>query len=206
MKPRELLIKSLKTQFVPQMEALGFDFSERNLNISRSEGSFLQLVQFSLSRWNGEDDCTFWTQWSVRSSEYSSWYKKRWGVPPASSGIAGAMEWNIPEWSRTSNNRFLLTNSPSDVEVLEELVENSVQHGVNFLKAISSWEGAASWVHGERLRYDLAVDLLLLAGLPNQAATVLHDGLSEFCDKDRPDQLGQVEALNARRSEYSELQ
>ena len=72
MKPRDLLLSRLAETFVPFMEERGFRYARSRIGFARRVGAFSQKVEVSLSKWNAEDDCRFWTMWGVRAPDRKS--------------------------------------------------------------------------------------------------------------------------------------
>lgn len=143
MKPRSLLEITLESRFVPQMEEHGFNYSKSQIKFSRRVDGNVQAVTVSLSKWNSEDDCMFWTVWSVTSPRYAKWYKERWGTKPSNSSLGGCADWNIASWSRGPDEHFRLKNSTDDQAEITCLWENVVRHGFPYLDKINTWIGAA---------------------------------------------------------------
>jgi hypothetical protein len=162
LKPRELLLFRIEPKFLPFLEQLGFRFSESQIKLSRNIEGWRQSVSFSLSKWNSENDCTFWTMWAVNSPEYSKWYQKEWGQKPANNALGGCADWNIPGWTRDPTVHFRLDNSSKDLNEVDCLIENSLQAGIPYLDTISNWRGAAESLIASGPPYSKAADFLMI--------------------------------------------
>ena len=203
MRPRDLFRNGLESNVVPTLEAHGFRY-RRAANTFRRDlpTGVRQSIAFQLSRWNAQDSCEFWSSWGTSAPRYGEWLKEHWNTAPDSDALAGAVEWNIPGWSRGPDRHFALRNGPADADNWREFCENVEQVGLPFLEAISSWSGAAAQLRSERWRFDRAADLLVIAGEREQACALLREGISVF-ETGRVDALGELPRLRERLERYS---
>ena len=203
MKPRDLFRAGLEEFVVPALIARGFRYRRSRADFRRDlPAGVCQHVVFQLSRWNAEDSCEFWSSWGTSAPRYSEWVQKHWNVTPEADALAGAVDWNIPGWSRGPDRHFELHHRPDDADVWREFCENVERVGLPFLEAISSWSGAAARLRAERWQYDRAADFLVMAGEREQACAVLREGISVF-ESGRVDVLGELPRLRERLEAYS---
>ncbi|KAA0543120.1 hypothetical protein FZW96_20995 [Bacillus sp. BGMRC 2118] len=202
MNSKELLLKNMESFLVNDLQQLGFKYSRNVPKFTRRTGYFELNISFSLSKWNTEEYCDFWTMWSVTSNTYSKWYKEQWDTNPANKGIVGVAEWNIPGWSRSASNHFILTNSADDGNQMIELKRNIETIGIPFYEAIKDWNTAAEYASKSIIvLYDKVCDFYLLAGEPEKAKEVLEQGIKEIEHRGN-DQLMQLPEINKRLQKY----
>ena len=203
MKPRDLLNKYLLRDVVPMVEPLGFNYSMTQLHFSRKSQGTRQTFRFALSKWNSEDQCTFWTVWGVTSKVYASWYQKEWGEVPVNDALGGDMDWNLIGWNGGQAHHFHLHNTEADKDEIERLIENILQVGIPFLERISTWEGAAQHFIEHRFMYHRAADFLIIAGKPVQAKAVLLEGMKQYEELGRIDNFDDLLKIKARLARYA---
>jgi Domain of unknown function (DUF4304) len=202
MKPKELLIKSIEANLLNELKKLGFKYSKNVPRFTRENGDFELYISFSLSKWNDDDYCEFWTMWSITSNRYSKWYKEQWDSKPTNNAIVGKAEWNIPGWTRNSSNHFILTNTPDDKNQLNELTRNIKTIGIPFFEEIDDWSIAAEYAtQSEVLLYDKVCDFYLLAGELEKAKEILEIGIKEIEQRGN-DQLMLLPQINKRLDKY----
>jgi hypothetical protein len=202
MKPKELLIKLVEDFFVNELQELGFKYYKSKLKFTRISGEFELNIGFSLSKWNKDDRCEFWTMWSVTSKEYNKWYKEQWGCVPANNAIAGSSEWNIPGWTRNVTNHFVLTNSDNDKNNIIELTSNIVNTGIPYYEKIKDWSTAAEYAsQREIVLYDKVCDFYLISGQEEKAKEILEQGIKELNQREN-DQLMLLPKINKRLEKY----
>src|SRR6266498_4219126 len=143
MKPKDLLKKYLISDVAPVVEPLGFKYSASQLHFSRKQQVARQVFRFALSKWNSEDNCTFWTVWGVTSKSYADWHKQEWGEFPVNNALGGDLDYNISGWERGQDYHFHLHNAKADKNEIQRLIKNILQVGIPFLDRLTTWEGAA---------------------------------------------------------------
>jgi hypothetical protein len=203
MKPKELLNNYIENQLVSELQKLGFRYFKGGPKFSRTKGYFELTFNFSLSKWNSEDYCEFWTMWGVTSKEYAKWYKEQWESKPENNAIVGDAEWNVPGWSRDVVNHFTLTNSESDKAVFDELKYNVLDVAIPYYSKISDWNTAAEYASSKEriVFYDKVCDFYLLAGEKEKAKEILELGIREIEER-KHDQLMLLPKIQMRLDKY----
>lgn len=200
MKPKDLLLVRFTEHVVPALERHGFGFARSKLRFSRARGDFRQHIEICLDRYNVEDDCTFWSMWSVTSPVFARWYRAEFGVADAPDGVGGCADWNIPRWS--GHERRHLVNGPGDADELKRFVADVEHAGLPYVEELSSWTGAAERLRRGRSSFDRAADLLVLAGERDRAREVLLEGIRAFELGGRHDALGELPRLKSRLARW----
>ncbi len=116
MRPRELLVRRIEEHLLVPLGEIGFRYSRSRRTFSRSQGIALQSISFVVDRWASAYSCPFWTTWQVDSDAYVKWHLEHFQRTPANASIGGAMDWNIPGWSRSHVNRRAVRGVPDDEE------------------------------------------------------------------------------------------
>lgn len=164
MHPKQVLIEALELRVAPSLSDFGFHLFASEPKFVRTRGELVDVISFSRSKWNTDDNCTFWTAWSVRSKAFSSWYKSVWSVPPADDFLLTTNDWLIAGWPpRNPNGGFTLQCSPIlDNEEMARLVDACCWVGIPFLEAHSTPEQAAEYrlANFQPIR---ALDLLMMS-------------------------------------------
>ena len=204
MKPRDLLLLRIRENLLGPLESRGFRFAPSGPRFSRKVGHARQVFGFSLSKWNQDDDASFWTLWSVTSPEYTKWHLAQWGARPANNSLGGLADWNIPGWSFKPGPLRRIRHRESDADEMTGLLRDIEQAGLPFLDSISTWEGAAEWVRGGQgilfPNFGKAADFLLIAAQTEQARTTLAEGIAYF---DRhSDTYNQLPGIRARLARH----
>lgn len=202
MKPRDLLLKNLEPRVIPFFNSHGFRFSRGKLEFNRTVGSIKQTVTIALSKWNKEDDCTFWTMWGSTSKDYAKWYEAQWGVPPPNNALGGASDWNIAEWKRGPDKHFQLSGKPEDADEMSEFLACVERAGLPYLDRISSWVGAAEELVAQKWMFDRAADFLLITGEHARAKEVLLEGIRTFTVDLRHDSSNELPLIEQRIQRY----
>ena len=202
MKPSELLKKYLQADLAPSMASLGFKYSASQLHFSRKRNAIRQTFRFSLSKWNSQDNCSFWTLWAVTSKSYLEWHMQEWGELPENDSLGGAADWNLPAWERGQDRYFHFNNTGSDRYEIERLTKNINQVGIPFLDGISTWEGAAEQLLKDKSMYHRAADFLIIAGDFERAKEILLEGLRNYENVGRVDNIGELPKIKARVARY----
>ncbi|MGG5740858.1 MULTISPECIES: hypothetical protein [Bacillus cereus group] len=65
MKPKQLLSLYIENFLVDELQRLGFRYAKSVPKFSRKQGDFELTFSFSLSTWNSENYCEFWTMWNI---------------------------------------------------------------------------------------------------------------------------------------------
>ena len=136
--------------------------------------------------------------WSVTSRDYARWHQETWGNKPPNDALVGCADWNIDGWSRSAEDHFTLTNSSSDENTIDELLENVETRGIPFLDRMSSWERAAEQFLSEQSMFDRAADFYLIADNRVAAREALLEGIRTFEVEGRPDNGGELPVLKQR--------
>ena len=202
MKPRDLLKRYLTGEVMSVVEPLGFKYSISKLHFSRKHQNTRQVFSFSLSKWNSEDRCTFWTMWGVTSKSYANWHKEQWGELPVNNALGGDLDCNIANWSRGQDHYFHLYNDESDKNEIERLIKNILQVGIPFLERVSTWEGAAEHFLEHKFMYHRAADFLTITGKHARAKDVLLEGMKQYEELGRIDNFGDLPMIKARLAKY----
>ena len=202
MKPRVLLLGRLKSHYMSFMEEKGFKFAKSAITFSRNSGSSKQTVTFCLSKWNSEDDCTFWTTWGVTSREYSRWYAAEWGTKPVNNALGGSADWNIPGWNRGVGQHFHLNGTATDLAEMTCLRENTEAPGIPYLDRISDFSLAAEEHLKQRWMFDVAADFFMIAGENQRARDALYEGIKTFEGDKRPDNFQELPRIKLRLQKY----
>jgi hypothetical protein len=203
MKPRELLNSYIENFLVQELQKFGFRYSKSVPKFSRTKGEFDLTFSFSLSKWNSEDNCEFWTMWGITSKEYAKWYKEEWGSKPVNNAIIGDPEWNIPGWTREPFKHFRLTNSDSDKVEFNEFIHNVINIGIPYYSKITDWNIAAECAAAREATvfYDKACDFYLISGQKQKAKDILELGLKEI-ERRKRDQNMQLPEIQKRLAKY----
>ncbi|GGB99146.1 hypothetical protein GCM10011352_26640 [Marinobacterium zhoushanense] len=202
MKPRDLLLLNVVEYVEPQLETIGFRFSSRGIAFKRASSIGNQEISFSLSKWDSEDDCDFWTMWSATSLKYKKWYQKEWGRTPANIALGGDCDWNLPGWPRAVADHFHLSNHSNDESEMAMLMDAIINIGIPYLDSISDWEGAAHHLVQQSLLFSKAADFLMISGKMAAAEEVLLSGLSVYQSEGKVDQLGELAEIQIRLKRY----
>ncbi|MBS1155128.1 MAG: hypothetical protein H6R07_1052 [Proteobacteria bacterium] len=202
MHPRDLLQKNLEPRVIHFFNSHGFRFSSRKLEFNRTIGSTKQTVGISLSKWNKENDCTFWSMWGASSKDYAKWHEEQWGISPTSNALGGVSDWNITEWKRGPDKHFQLSGKPEDADEMNEFLVCVERAGFPYLDKISSWVGAAEQLVAERWMFDRAADFLLIAGDHTRAKEVLLEGVRTFTVDLRHDNFNELPRVKQRLQRY----
>lgn len=202
MKPKDLLNLYIEKYLVNELQKLGFRYSKSVPKFTRKIGDFELTFSFSLSKWNSEGYCEFWTMWGITSKEYTKWYKEQWGNKPINNGIVGAAEWNIPGWTRDVTKHFTLTNSKSDEEEFDELINNIINIAIPYYEKISNWNIAAEYASQETIiLYHKVCDFYLISGQKEKAKKILELGIKEIQQR-KHDQLMLLPQIQKRLEKY----
>lgn len=202
MKPKELLSFYIEKHLVEELQHLGFRYSRSVPKFSRKVGDFECTFSFSLSKWNEEDLCEFWTMWDVSAKEYAKWYEKQWEHKPTNHTVVGAAEWNIPGWTRDGSNHFTLTNSKKDEAEFQEFCRNVKQIAIPYYERIHNWHDAAERASKELIVcYDKVCDFYLLAGEKEKAKEILECGMREIQEQ-KHDEFMLLPEIHKRMEKY----
>ena len=202
MNPRELLLHRIEEHVAPGLEPLGFAFSRSRIRFTRTAGIARQEISFSLSKYNSEDFCQFWTMWGATAREYSRWHRATFGEVPANSALGGSADWNIPGWSTSVTGRRQLQNTPEDLAVARSLLRDVIEAGIPFLDSISNWSGAASQFLEDGLFFTKAGDCYLIAGEADAAREAWVHGIRVLAAPGKQDQLGELPGLRERLGRF----
>ena len=206
MKPRDLLCQNLEENVSPYLRSQGFTFSRAQISFLRKQDFARQEIHFSLSKWNTEDDCSFWTMWGVSSTAYTKWHLQEWGEKPVNNALGGCADWNIPGWPRQpGDEHFKLTRSRRDIDVMKLLVDAIGAQGLPYLQQISTWSGAAQQFLKEGWMFGKACDFFLIAGQRDRAIEALYLGLDKYELQGAPDQLLELPQIKARLEKYKKV-
>jgi hypothetical protein len=203
MKPKELLNSYIEDYLVDEVQKLGFRYSKSVPEFSRTKGEFEITFSFSLSKWNSEDYCEFWTMWDVSSKEYAKWFKEQWGNKPVNNAIVGDAEWNIPGWTRDGNHFRLTNDSKSDEAEFNGFIDNVINFGIPYYANISDWNIAAEYAasRGRTVFYDKVCDFYLISGQKEKAKEILELGIKEIHQK-KHDQHMLLPEIQKRLEKY----
>jgi hypothetical protein len=203
MKPKELLNSYIEDYLVDELQKLGFRYSKSVPKFSRTKDDFELTFSFSLSKWNSEDYCEFWTMWDVSSKKYSKWFKEQWGTKPVNTAIVGDAEWNIPGWTRDGNHFRLTNDSKFDEAEFNEFIDNVINIGIPYYAKISDWNIAAEYVatRERTVFYDKVCDFYLISGQIEKAKEILELGIKEIHQK-KHDQHMLLPEIQKRLEKY----
>jgi hypothetical protein len=162
----------------------------------------VQEIAFSLDKWNSDNNCAFWTMWSVSSAEYSRWHRMHFGEKPANAILAGLGDWNIPGWTLSAGSKACLRNARADAVVTQQLKANVFQAGIPFIQSVSSWRGAAERLISQRWFYAKAVDFLLIASERDRAREVLTLAVHRYASGEQVDQGQELPLLELRQRKF----
>jgi hypothetical protein len=202
-KPKDLLNSYIESYLVDELQKYGFRYSKNAPKVSRSNGEFELTISFSLSKWNSEDNCEFWTMWGVTSKKYAKWYKEEWGTKPVNHAIVGDAEWNIPGWTREPYKHFKLTNSEADKAEFNEFIQNVLNVGIPYYSNITDWNIAAEYAAAREsmVFYFKVCDFYLISGQKQKAKDILELGQKEI-EKRKQDQYFQLPEIQKRLDRY----
>ncbi|MGE6349131.1 hypothetical protein ACQKIY_30760 [Bacillus mycoides] len=201
MKPKQLLSLHIENFLVDELQKLGFRYAKSVPKFSRTQGDFELTFSFSLSKWNSENYCEFWTMWDVTSKKYSKWYKEQWGDKLVNTSIAGDAEWNIPGWTRNAQY-FKLTNSECDRERFSEFIRNVMNIGVPYYSQIDDWNTAAEYATRKSIVfYEKVCDFYMMSGQEDKAKEILERGIQEIKDR-KHDSYMQLLEIEKRLKKY----
>ena len=199
MKPRDILARRIEQDLRAELEAVGFSWAASKLTFRRTVGGMAQKIAFSLDKWNSDDNCAFWTMWSVSSAEYSRWHRMQFGEKPVNDVLAGLGDWKIPGWTLSDGNMERLRNARSDAAVMQQLKGNVFHVGIPFIQSVSSWRGAAERLLSERSFYVRAVDFFLLASEHERAREALALAMHRYTSGEQVDQFHELALLQLRQ-------
>jgi hypothetical protein len=202
MKPRDILARRIEQDLRVELEAVGFSWAASRLTFRRRIEGAAQKIAFSLGKWNSDDNCAFWTMWSVSSAEYSRWHRMQFGEKPTNDLLAGLADWNIPGWTFPASKMAHLRNARSDAAVMQEVSANIFHAGIPFIQSVSTWRGAAERIISERCYYARAVDFLILASDYERARETLALALHRYASGEQVDQFHELELLRQRQKKF----
>ena len=127
---------------------------------------------------------------------------REWGELPENDSLGGAADWNLPGWERGQDRHFHLNHTESDTHEIERLVKNIKHAGIPFLDRISTWEGAAGQFLKDRILYHRAADFLIIAGDDERAKEILLEGLQNYENLGRVDNIRELPKIKARLARY----
>ncbi|OQR58668.1 DUF4304 domain-containing protein [Bacillus sp. CDB3] len=201
MKPKQLLSLYIENFLVDELQKLGFRYAKSVPKFSRTQGDFELTFSFSLSKWNSEDYCEFWTMWGVTSKKYSKWYKERWGNKLVNNSIAGDAEWNIPGWTR-STQYWKLTNSKCGRAEFSEFIRNVINIGIPYYSQIDDWNTAVEYAtRSPIIFYEKVCDFYMMSGQEDKAKDILERGIQEIKDR-KHDSYMQLPEIEKRLKKY----
>ncbi|KXY34918.1 hypothetical protein COK43_02650 [Bacillus cereus] len=201
MKPKQLLSLYIENFLVDELQRLGFRYAKSVPKFSRKQGDFELTFSFSLSTWNSENYCEFWTMWGVTSKKYTKWYKEQWGDKPVNDAIAGDAEWNIPGWERKVQH-WKLTNSECDKAEFSAFVGNVMNIGIPYYSQIDDWNTAAEYdIRSPIIFYENVCDFYMMSGQEEKAKEILERGIQEIKDR-KHDSYMQLPEIKKRLKKY----
>lgn len=200
-KPRDILLNALDANVVARLADHGFSFGRSQLTFKRSHAEFRHQIQFSLSKWNQDGSCEFWSTWAVTSPAYSKWHMDQWAAKPPSDTIAGLADWNIPGWSRGTEHFHLNGGSSDDAEIGVWL-RDAEETGLPYLAAMSSWTADADQLLANKWHFHRAADFLMIAGDRERARDALLEGVRIYESGERVEQMGDLDRIKARIGRY----
>ncbi len=207
MKPRDILLMRIQQYLCAPLGELGFKFTRAKLLFSRKVGIATQEMRFQLDRWNSENNCAFWTNWSARSTAYAEWHEQHFQTPPDHPSLGGStigyeQDHNIPGWSPRFGDRACMHNDDNDTAVMQRLYDNIVRAGIPYLDSISSYEKTAEQCTANK-DWVAATDNFLLAGDRDRARETLLKGISEYSTQgDEWDRTRKLPQLQLRQSKF----
>ncbi|PEX92816.1 hypothetical protein [Bacillus cereus] len=183
MKPKPLLSLHIENFLVDELQKLGFRYAKSVPKFSRKQGDFELTFSFSLSTWNSENYCEFWTMWGVTSKKYSKWYKDQWGDKQVNHAIVGDAEWNIPGWKGKAQY-WKLTNVEYDRVEFSAFIDNVMNVGIPYYSQIDDWNTAADYAtRGPIIFYEKICDFYIMSGQEEKAKEILERGIQEIENK-----------------------
>ncbi|MBW3491491.1 MULTISPECIES: hypothetical protein [Bacillus] len=201
MKSKQLLSLYIENFLVDELQKLGFRYAKSVPKFSRTQGDFELTFSFSLSKWNSEDYCEFWTMWGVTSKKYSKWYKEQWGDKPVNDAIAGDAEWNIPGWKGKAQH-WNLTNSECDSAEFSVFIGNVMNIGIPYYSQIDDWNTAAEYAtRSPIIFYEKVCDFYMMSGQEEKAKEILERGIQEIKDR-KHDSYMQLPEIEKRLKKY----
>jgi len=198
MKPKDLLIDRLQLYVVPTLEKYGFAFSKSSLSFKKRIEKIDQKIVFSLSKWNEEDHCTFWSSFGTQSSYYVLWHKKKWGMKPVNNALTGCADWDVEGWSDSIPEKLLIQNTISDQEVMSLWLRTFESAGRGYLDRIADWEGAADQLLSERRFWTKASNFFLIADQEEKAWKALESGIYDIQENGRADNYQELPVMRER--------
>jgi hypothetical protein len=202
MKPKDLVTLRVREYVLDLLNSRGFRFFASKLRFSRTVGNACQHIDISLSKWNREDDATFWSIWGATAPYYVEWHFSQWGKAPVNSALGGRSDWNIPGWTRSAADHFHLLGTTADAAEMGDFFRNIEGPGLQYLDSISTREGAAQQLREERWMFDRSSDFYMIAEKPNEAYSTLVEGIDTFEVQKRPDNFNELPGLRARLQRY----
>ncbi|MFA2810467.1 hypothetical protein [Bacillus mycoides] len=201
MKSKQLLSLYIENFLVDELQKSGFRYAKSVPKFSRTQGDFELTFSFSLSKWNSEDYCEFWTMWGVTSKKYSKWYKEQWGDKPVNDAIAGDAEWNIPGWKGKAQY-WNLTNSECDSAEFSVFIGNVMNIGIPYYSQIDDWNTAAEYAtRSPIIFYEKVCDFYMMSGQEEKAKEILEGGIQEIKDR-KHDSYMQLPEIEKRLKKY----
>ncbi|MDL2419316.1 hypothetical protein AVT_15480 [Bacillus tropicus] len=183
MKPKQLLSLYIENFLVDKLQRLGFRYAKSVPKFSRKQGDFELTFSFSLSTWNSENYCEFWTMWDVTSKKYSKWYKGQWGDKPVNDAVVGDPEWNIPGW-KGKEQYWKLTNVEYDRTEFSEFIDSVMDVGIPYYSQIDDWDTAADYAtRSPIIFYEKVCDFYMISGQKEKAKEILERGIQEIKDR-----------------------
>ncbi|WP_305926938.1 hypothetical protein [Bacillus mycoides] len=201
MKSKQLLSLYIENFLVDELQKSSFRYAKSVPKFSRTQGDFELTFSFSLSKWNSEDYCEFWTMWGVTSKKYSKWYKEQWGDKPVNDAIAGDAEWNIPGWKGKAQY-WNLTNSECDSAEFSVFIGNVMNIGIPYYSQIDDWNTAAEYAtRSPIIFYEKVCDFYMMSGQEEKAKEILEGGIQEIKDR-KHDSYMQLPEIEKRLKQY----
>lgn len=202
MKPKQLLSLYIENFLVDELQRLGFRYAKSVPKFSRKQGDFELTFSFSLSTWNSENYCEFWTMWDVTSKKYFKWYKEQWGNKLVNNSIVGDAEWNIPGWTRNIQH-FKLKNLECDKVEFSEFMHNVMNIGIPYYSQIDDWNTAADYAtRSPIIFYEKVCDFYMMSGKEEKAKEILERGIQEIKDRKHDSNMQLPEIRNGLKEYF----
>lgn len=181
MKPNDLLKKNIEIYLIEDFKALGFKYLKSSDSFKRTKGDFIQEIVFCSDRYNTEDNCEFWTMWSVQSKQYTKWHQLTYGTKPLNNAIWGSADWNIIGWESVVPNRLCLQNNNNDKDKMLLFKNACLKIGIPTLERFSNHNECAKFnLENAPLDLTKTINLLIMSDQNKLALNTAKEYIKKF--------------------------
>jgi len=155
LKPGERIYKVIEKFIYPDLEEIGFKLIKSSPSMTRKVDDFKQEIWFAKNKWNsGNKVVSFDPHFSVRSSFYVRWHKKKYQIEPVNDLILGTRAHYVPNWNHDYFQQWwydlAVDNNRGIVKALKLNIE---QHGLPYLNTLSDKRSAIKFIMDNSFYY-----------------------------------------------------